>query len=189
MDSKINMKDLDQMIADMTVDTSGVESGITGPDESSGILGTTKLTEIDDLTTNLNDSDEVADEESVDKIERPDSFDNARLKDELWDDYKARRIQMKKWARQHKFRQSHGEDNRKQRRERNPIRLTDKLRKVRKKWMYGRYNVTYAIQHDIPLNHYVRVAKMGLKHKDLIELGKEYETMLKKEQPNGADTN
>lgn len=63
--------------------------------------------------------------------------------------------------------------NRKQRRQKNKLRFTKPLRHVRKKWIIGLDNVTFAIRHGIGLHHFMRVISLGLKINDLAELGKE----------------
>ena len=48
---------------------------------------------------------------------RPESFSNARLENESWDDYKIRRAQIKKYLKQVKFYKSVGTENREARRD------------------------------------------------------------------------
>jgi len=120
-------------------------------------------------------------------IERPVSFLSARMKNESWEDYTARRIQIKKWSKQSLFHKSIGEDNRATRRKKTrktKLRLTKPLRKIRNKWMIGETNVTRAIKTGIPLHQYLRVAAMGLDVKKLTALGKEFT----EEQKNGNNS-
>ena len=121
-------------------------------------------------------------------IERPVSLVSARMLDESWEDYVARRIQIKKWSKQSKFFKSSGDDNRAARRKAtggHKLRFTKPLRKVRDKWVVGETNVTRAIKTGVPLHQYLRVAAMGLDIKKLTELGNEFT----EEQNNGNLSN
>jgi len=135
---------------------------------------------LDEITT----FDEEVDENKHVEVVRPKSFSNARLTDESLDEYKERRLIMKKFMRQVKFFKSHGEDNRAKRRERKPLRLTKPLKYVRKKIMVGKENITFAIKKDIPLHQYLRVAAMGLDIKKLSEIGKELSEELRENGDN-----
>ena len=117
---------------------------------------------------------------SADKVnepelaERPESFDNKRLEGETYEDYRARRVQVRKYTRQSRFFKSMGDDNRAQRRKKTKFRATKPLKRIRGKYMMGNVNVTYAIKHGISLNHFMRVAKLGLSVDDLTSIGKEF---------------
>ena len=107
---------------------------------------------------------------------KPISFLGARMKDESWEDYKVRRKQINKWKRMVRLTKSVGEDNRKQRRVKTKgtkLRLTKPLKRVRKKWLVGRTDVTEALKRGIPLQSYLRVASMGLDIEKLQQLGNE----------------
>lgn len=109
------------------------------------------------------------------EVPRPESFDNARGVDESWEDYVARRKAIRVWMRQHRFFSNVGTDNRAMRRKHTKLRFTKPKRYIRGKYIIGRHDVTLAVKREIPMHHYLRIAELGLKHKDLAELGKALE--------------
>ncbi|MFA6619402.1 MAG: hypothetical protein WCT23_10090 [Candidatus Neomarinimicrobiota bacterium] len=125
-------------------------------------------------------TDEKIDDVKI--VERPISFLNARLEGESFEDYKLRRIQIRKFLRQRKFFQSHTDKNRAARRKRSPLRLTSQLKHVRNKWMVGITDVSYAVKHKIPLHYFLRVAKMGLDINRLRTMGDQISDEIRKEQ-------
>ena len=138
---------------------------------------------IDAAMVNIDDLD-VKQEQTEEEVIRPESFDNARLKDETWEAYKTRRVQIKNFMSRKTFHENLGETNRAQRRKRKVLRMTKPLRQVRKKWFVGSVDVTYAIKTGISLPHFIRVMKLGYTINDLKGLGKEMEEQneLRKEE-------
>lgn len=138
-------------------------------------LNETDVIDISGISSNIEDIESIKQTEDIKMVERPISLTNARMKDESWDDYKLRRIQIKKWNKQVKFYKSSGDDNRKKRRDLNKgkLKFTKPLHNVRGKWMVGLVNVTRAIRYSIPLHYYLRVASMGLNTNELLKLGKD----------------
>lgn len=63
--------------------------------------------------------------------------------------------------------------NRAGRRKRTRLRLTKPVRTIRKRKWYGNTDVTFPIKHNIPIQHWIRVIKMGLNINSLTKLGKE----------------
>jgi len=119
--------------------------------------------------------DEVVTESNI--VDCPVNLSNERHPDETFEEYKARRVQIKQYLRQHKMYQSNGE-NRKQRRTRktDKLRFTKPMKKIRDKYMVGNVDVTLAVKAGIPLNEFLRVKALGLNYKELIEIAKEHES-------------
>jgi hypothetical protein len=74
--------------------------------------------------------------------------------------------------------------NRRTRRAKQKLRFTKPLKRVRKRYVIGMDDVTFAIRKHIPLPSYLRVLALGLRIPDLAELGKSM-----KGADNGHNTN
>ena len=124
--------------------------------------------------------EELQKEEEV----RPD-FAPERLPDESFEDYKERRKAIKRWAKQVHFTADDEGLNRHDRRKRQKLRLTKKIRKVRGKYLYGMIkddnnnlitnDITEAYKRDINPTQFARMRKMGLTLKQYLSIAENTE--------------
>jgi hypothetical protein len=95
-------------------------------------------------------------------------LNNERLENESVENYKKRRKYMKDYQKRTTFFKNESESNRLQRRLKTKFRATKKLKYIRKKYMYGNVNVSFAILNNINVIDYIK-SKFSVKKENILD--------------------